>query len=255
MARGAPQVFVDLGGMTILIRGQRPGEDPAAARPIRPFADFSSHNTWGTDHFGFLYHDKWYVEMSGTTISANTAPAGANSGSLMTRRWREMDSNPRSPAYDEFGASGRAHATHAAMVKPRKPIVCVGERSAARLAPPFTLTKSAGRFEIGFGDFEHYARHPAPPPKSPRPSGSSPPPSVTGSGSPRRRIHRHDLARHQACRRLQRGVFHSLADPQAAINRHLGELNRKPKPFVWTADPKRIIKKLDRGYQVLASDQ
>jgi hypothetical protein len=237
-----------------------------------------------------------------------------------------MDSNPRSPAYDEFGASGRAHATHAAMVKPRKPIVCVGERSAARLAPPFTLTKSAGRFEIGFGDFEHYARHPAPPPKSPRPSGSSPPPrspsssratnrrrssitehsfhgihaspkgercypcvrydlspmsraalccepnfvdqgsslggrrrdragSVTGSGSPRRRIHRHDLARHQACRRLQRGVFHSLADLQAAINRYLGELNRKPKPFVWTADPKRIIKKLDRGYQVLASDQ
>src|ERR1700757_1720309 len=39
--RGAPQIFVDLGGMTILIRGQRPGEDPAAARPIRPFTDFS----------------------------------------------------------------------------------------------------------------------------------------------------------------------------------------------------------------------
>ena len=36
MARGAPQIFVDLGGMTILIRGQRPGEDPAATRPIRP---------------------------------------------------------------------------------------------------------------------------------------------------------------------------------------------------------------------------
>jgi len=55
VARGAPQIFVDLGGMTILIRGQRPGEDPAAARPIRPYADFSSHNAWGTDHFGFLY--------------------------------------------------------------------------------------------------------------------------------------------------------------------------------------------------------
>jgi len=25
------------------------------ARPIRPYADFSSHNAWGTDHFGFLY--------------------------------------------------------------------------------------------------------------------------------------------------------------------------------------------------------
>jgi catechol 2,3-dioxygenase-like lactoylglutathione lyase family enzyme len=54
-ARGAPQIFVELGGMTILIRGRRPGEAPAAARPIRPFADFSSHDAWGTDHFGFLY--------------------------------------------------------------------------------------------------------------------------------------------------------------------------------------------------------
>jgi catechol 2,3-dioxygenase-like lactoylglutathione lyase family enzyme len=54
-ARGAPQIFVDLGGMTILIRGQRPGEAPAAPRPIRHYADFSSHDGWGTDHFGFLY--------------------------------------------------------------------------------------------------------------------------------------------------------------------------------------------------------
>lgn len=55
IARGAPQIFVELGGMTILIRGKRPGEDPATARPIRPYADFSSHNGWGTDHFGFMY--------------------------------------------------------------------------------------------------------------------------------------------------------------------------------------------------------
>ncbi len=55
VARGAPQIFVKLGGMTILIRGQRPGEAPAEGRPIRPFADFSSHDTWGTDHFGFMY--------------------------------------------------------------------------------------------------------------------------------------------------------------------------------------------------------
>ena len=46
MARGAPQIFVDLGGMTILIRGQRPGEAPAAPRPIRQYADFSSHDAW-----------------------------------------------------------------------------------------------------------------------------------------------------------------------------------------------------------------
>ena len=55
MARGAPQIFVELGGMTILVRGRRPGEEPAAPRPIRPYSDFSSHNAWGTDHFGFMY--------------------------------------------------------------------------------------------------------------------------------------------------------------------------------------------------------
>jgi hypothetical protein len=55
MARGAPQIFVDLGGMTILIRGQRRGEAPVAARPIRQHADYSSHDAWGTDHFGFMY--------------------------------------------------------------------------------------------------------------------------------------------------------------------------------------------------------
>lgn len=55
IARGAPQIFVELGGMTILIRGERPGEDAEAARPIRPFGDFSSYNAVGIDHFGFLY--------------------------------------------------------------------------------------------------------------------------------------------------------------------------------------------------------
>ncbi len=56
VARGAPQIFVELGGMTILIRGRRPGEDPVPPRPIQPYSDFSSHNGWGTDHFGFMYH-------------------------------------------------------------------------------------------------------------------------------------------------------------------------------------------------------
>ena len=60
-----------------------------------------------------------------------------------------MDSNPRSPAYDEFGASGRAHATHAAIMKPRKPIVRVASDFAARLA--FHIDK-VGRGKIGFGD-------------------------------------------------------------------------------------------------------
>jgi transposase len=55
-------------------------------------------------------------------------------------------------------------------------------------------------------------------------------------------------------RRLQRGTFHSIVDLQAAINRYLAEHNQRPKPFVWTADPDRIIEKINRGYQVLASD-
>jgi lactoylglutathione lyase len=55
VAYGAPQIAVELGGMTVLIRGKRPGEEPAAARPIRPYDGFSSHNGLGTDHFGFLY--------------------------------------------------------------------------------------------------------------------------------------------------------------------------------------------------------
>jgi hypothetical protein len=52
---------------------------------------------------------------------------------------------------------------------------------------------------------------------------------------------------------LQRGVFHSLVDLQAAINRYFAEHNHEPKPFVWTADPNRIIAAANRGYQVLDS--
>jgi transposase len=54
-------------------------------------------------------------------------------------------------------------------------------------------------------------------------------------------------------RRLQRGAF-SLVDLQAAINRYLVEHNLRPKPFVWTADPNRIIAKIARGNQAIASD-
>ena len=41
-------------------------------------------------------------------------------------------------------------------------------------------------------------------------------------------------------RRLKRGVFRSIVDLQAAINRLIDEANRDPKPFVWTADPDKI---------------
>ena len=54
-------------------------------------------------------------------------------------------------------------------------------------------------------------------------------------------------------RRLQRGVFPSLVDLQAAINRFLAEHNQSPKPFTWIADPDTIIAAANRGYQVLDS--
>jgi transposase len=53
--------------------------------------------------------------------------------------------------------------------------------------------------------------------------------------------------------RLKRGVFRSLVDLQAAINRFLAETNDDPKPFVWTADPDKIIAAVKRGHQVLDS--
>jgi lactoylglutathione lyase len=41
--RGAPQFVVAFGGATILVRGQRPGEQPGQKGGLQ----------WGTDHFGF----------------------------------------------------------------------------------------------------------------------------------------------------------------------------------------------------------
>lgn len=56
-----------------------------------------------------------------------------------------------------------------------------------------------------------------------------------------------------ARRRLKRGVFHSLVDLQAAINRFVAETNESPIPFCWTADPDRIIAAVKRGHQALDS--
>ena len=53
--RSAPQINVKLGGMQVIIRGKRPGEELVSTRPMREYADYSSHNEWGTDHFGFTY--------------------------------------------------------------------------------------------------------------------------------------------------------------------------------------------------------
>ena len=54
-------------------------------------------------------------------------------------------------------------------------------------------------------------------------------------------------------RRLKRGVFRSVADLQAAINRFVQGVNENPKPFTWTANPDKIIAAVKRGHQVLDS--
>src|SRR6187431_3666246 len=53
-------------------------------------------------------------------------------------------------------------------------------------------------------------------------------------------------------RRLKHGVFHSVVDLQAAINRFVREYNADdPKPFTWKADPDEIIAARNRGFQSL----
>ena len=47
-------------------------------------------------------------------------------------------------------------------------------------------------------------------------------------------------------RRIRRGVFKSIVDLQAAINRYLKEHNQDPKPFVWTKPAKDILAKIER---------
>ena len=54
-------------------------------------------------------------------------------------------------------------------------------------------------------------------------------------------------------RRLKNGVFHSVVDLQAAINRFITEHNQQPRPFVWRADPDDIITAVKRGHQTLES--
>jgi transposase len=54
-------------------------------------------------------------------------------------------------------------------------------------------------------------------------------------------------------KRLRRGVFRYVADLKAAITRFLAETNSDPKPFVWTADPKRVLAAVKRGKEKLES--
>jgi transposase len=51
--------------------------------------------------------------------------------------------------------------------------------------------------------------------------------------------------------RLKRGVFTSIVELQAAINRFIAETNDQPKPFVWTKSADAILAAVNRGRQAL----
>jgi transposase len=51
--------------------------------------------------------------------------------------------------------------------------------------------------------------------------------------------------------RLKRGVFTSIVELQAAINRFIAETNDMPKPFVWTKSADAILVAVQRGRQAL----
>ena len=52
-------------------------------------------------------------------------------------------------------------------------------------------------------------------------------------------------------RQLKRGVFRSIVDLQAAINRYIAEHNDHPKPFVWTKSADEILASVSRLCQRL----
>src|ERR1700761_1382719 len=56
-----------------------------------------------------------------------------------------------------------------------------------------------------------------------------------------------------AKQRLKRGVFRSIVDLQATINRFVAETNLDPKPFPGPADQDKITAAVRRGHQVLDS--
>lgn len=81
---------------------------------------------------------------------------------------------------------------------------------------------------------------------------------VTAEGRPLPDRLRHELEREYAFakltrRRLKNGVFHSVVDLQAAINRFIKEHNQQPTPFVWRANPNEIIAAVRRRHQTLES--
>lgn len=51
--------------------------------------------------------------------------------------------------------------------------------------------------------------------------------------------------------RIKRGVFHSVADLESAVEEYLALHNENPKPFIWTAKASDILEKVTRGRKSL----
>jgi transposase len=54
---------------------------------------------------------------------------------------------------------------------------------------------------------------------------------------------------------IRRGVFHSVPDLIAAIERYLAAYNQDPTPFVWTAEVDKIVEKIGRARAALSAAQ
>lgn len=131
----------------------------------------------------------------------------------------------------------------------------------SRTAPSATTSSKCGGLRLagarggsdGAGARSTDRRSSASPPGPNRPRGSRRirPSSAAAASSVGRSASR--AASCQGRQRLQRGVFRSVADLEAAINRFVAETNNDPKPFLWTADPKRILAAVKRGKQALES--
>jgi transposase len=52
-------------------------------------------------------------------------------------------------------------------------------------------------------------------------------------------------------RRIRRGVFRSVAELTDAIEKYIGNHNKAPKPFIWTAKASDILEKVARGRRTL----
>lgn len=108
IARGAPQIFTELGGTKIVIRGRRPGENPAPNQPIQPYSGFLQPQHLGDRSFRFPVPGR-----PDRPLRRSAQERREVSGRTEARRRRQ-------PAVLRCRAGRCEHRTHA-MLKPHQP--------------------------------------------------------------------------------------------------------------------------------------